>query len=410
MKRYLELFYHVLMLIGLWPVVRFFPRNPKKIIFGAWGGNQFSDNPKYFLKYILSLDRGYECYWFGNEFIREKVMSVKGVEFVLKDSLLAHWHVLTASWIVCNIGVDVDITSFPTYGKIKMLSFWHGTSYKGLKMLGYHAEKSRNLLKRFVQNFTNKNFSIAQPQYCYASISYDDMRFRLPYEVPWAFKPEMTIAAGTARIDYLIKYANDQREISRVRECISECFGLPRNRRWYLYMPTFRDGLSVNYSFVTTERFDEINQLLKEQNAILIEKQHPQVLRAHSEIGGRRGNVYVMGATMAESSLDTQELLLASNRLITDYSSCFCDFETMNRPVVHFVYDYEEYRKRERPGTHDIREVAAGPIAYNENELIEVMKCSDAELLNQKGSRADYLVSGEKGNACETFAKWVGLI
>ena len=44
----------------LWyPAVALMPRNPKKILFGAWWGNQFSDNPKYFLKYILSFNHGF---------------------------------------------------------------------------------------------------------------------------------------------------------------------------------------------------------------------------------------------------------------------------------------------------------------------------------------------------------------
>ena len=407
----LKAFSRILYLILMYPIVVMMPRNRKKILFGAWCGNQFSDNPKYFMKYILSLNQGFKCYWIGNESIRSKVEAFDGVTFVLKGSFSAKWHLLTAKWLVSNLGAECDVTNnFPTYGRIKQLSFWHGAAFKGVCNRDYHAELFSNPLKRFIQRFLSRDFSIATPLFSWASFPFEEMRYLMPFEVPWQFKPEMSIAAGTARVDYLINNANNRKEIDRVRSSISNSLGLSIDKKWYLYMPTFRKGAGINYSLMSSTKIDIINTILEKKNAILIEKQHPQVLMKNNIQGGWKGNVYMLPSDKATVDIDTQELLLASDLLITDYSSCFCDFGSMHRPIIHFVYDYKEYTSTERKEAHDITEYALGFVAFTEDELIKALSCDDKELLNYKGSKANTLLEGEKGHACETFSKWVGLI
>ena len=76
------------------------PRNPKKIIFGAWWGRQFGDNPKYFMKFLLSQNAGYQCYWVGEEYLRDKIAAeFPEVKFIRKNSRALKWHLLTAKWL-----------------------------------------------------------------------------------------------------------------------------------------------------------------------------------------------------------------------------------------------------------------------------------------------------------------------
>ena len=395
----------------MYPIVVLMPRNRKKILFGAWCGNQFSDNPKYFLKYILSLNQGFKCYWIGNETIRSRVDAFDGVTFVKKGSFSAKWHLLTAKWLVSNLGAECDVTSsFPTYGRIKQLTFWHGAAYKGVCNRDYHAELDSNPFRRFKQYFISRDFSVATPLYSWASFSFEEMRFLMPFEVPWQFKPEMSIAAGTARVDYLINNAQNREENKRVKNSIAKSLGLPLEKKWYLYMPTFRKGVGINYSFMSSTQIDVINTILEKKNAILIEKQHPQVLQKNNIKGGWNGQVFMLPSDKAIVDIDTQELLLASDLLITDYSSCCCDFASMHRPVIHYVYDYKDYTSTERKEAHDIKEYALGYVTFTEDEVIKALAYDERVLLNFKGPKAHTLLEGERGCACETFAKWVGLI
>ena len=396
-------------LLMLWPVVAFFPRNPKKIIFGAWWGNQFADNPRYFLRYILQLDKGYKCYWFGKEHLRRQVEAVPGVAFVQKDSWLAIWHVLTAKWIVSNICVEADVTSFPTYGKVKLLSFWHGTVMKGPAFGDRNVKLEGSVLHRIAMRFLTPEFNIACPRYAYASFSNEDMRQSMTRETPWEFKYDMSIAAGTPRIDYLIQNRGNEDEIQRVREKCAKILSAPLNKRWYLFAPTFRKNLAVNYSFADCGDVARLNEILSRDNAIIIEKQHPQIIEARNIVGSKGDFLYVVSKDQARE-LEMQELLLACDRLITDFSSPFFDFEAMGRPVIHYAYDYETYASDKRGVLFSLYDIAAGPVVKTESDLISAIGLSDEQLLSKKGPAASDRIAGEKGNACETFARWVGLI
>lgn len=68
--------------------------------------------------------------------------------------------------------------------------------------------------------------------------------------------------------------------------------------------------------------------------------------------------------------IDTQELLLICDLLITDYSSCYIDFLHCNKPIIHYLFDGEYYQKNDRGLYYSFKDVAAGPIIYDEAELI----------------------------------------
>ena len=40
--------------------------------------------------------------------------------------------------------------------------------------------------------------------------------------------------------------------------------------------------------------------------------------------------------------------MAASDILVTDYSSCFFDFLILDRPIIHFLYDYDYYKEKDR--------------------------------------------------------------
>lgn len=395
-------------LVALAPIVLLFPRNRKKILFGAWWGNSVSDNSKYFLHYVLENLPEYQCYWVGKKSLREEVVKIPNVRFVRKESALVVWHMLTASWAFWTISLGDDISQFPTFGRIKQLSFWHGPIFKDVTYLAHASAEAKPLglfsrLRLWVRAFREWAYT----QKAYASFSTETAVKRMKYEAPWSFDESRSRAFGTARIDYLIKNRANQKEILRVREKYAKILSLPLDQEWFLYMPTWRKGLMEKYSTLRTARISEIQSALEKRNAILIEKQHPQVLFELGLSAGHNGRIYSVSKEQSVW-IDTQELLLACQRLVTDYSSCSVDFMVLNRPVIYFMYDYDFYLK-ERGLAFDLNEFAAGPVAKDEVSFIKLLGQTSAQVLAQKKPRASELYSGEKGHACEQFAKWVGL-
>ena len=401
----------ITLIVGRW-IATLMPRNPKKILFGAWWGQQFSDNPKYFMKYLLGLNAGYKCYWVGNEEIRQQIEMCPGVRFVCKGSWMVRWHVLTAKWACSNIAFDCDITELPTFGKLNLLSFWHGTAFKGVLHRDYvppqFSTQGLGLSKK-IKVIRAKLWHDAHTVMAKASFSSKKMVELMPWEVPWEFTREASISAGTPKIDFLINNRGNRRLKEELKHRYAQLLSLPIDKKWYLYMPTWRNGLELKYSFLQSKILSNIQEILETQNAILVEKQHPQVIRALNIDAWHQGYVYIVPNEVMPM-IDAQELMLCSDRLISDYSSCLFDFECMERPAIHYAYDYEAFKKNDRGVEYALEDIAAGPVAKTEIELLSVLKMTDEEIVKTKGRHWRLPIDGENGIACEMFARWVGLM
>ena len=71
---------------------------------------------------------------------------------------------------------------------------------------------------------------------------------------------------------------------------------------------------------------------------------------------------------------DIQELYLVSDVLITDYSSVMFDYSNLNRPIIFFTYDIEQYRDSLRGFYFDFEEEAPGPLVTNTEGVIQSLK------------------------------------
>lgn len=395
------------------PVVLLMPRNPKKIVFGAWLGKQFSDNPKYFLKWCLK-NTDLQCYWIAERQVRPQVEQVPGVCFVERGTLAAYWHFLTAKWSACNILWQGDIMYFPTCGRMVNLNFWHGISLKkiGAEQFngrGPDAEKKRSRFRRLIHHACCLLNDAMSPYAAWTTCSNGDMVDILHRSCQPRFCAERTIVAGQPRNDFLVENRANVALRHSLKAKYARLLDLPIDKKWYLYLPTWRHDLKDTFSFLRADRRMEFERLLQEQGAVLVEKQHPIVLNA-MQLGGARANCICVLSAAVSARIDLQELLLVGDRLITDYSSCFFDFETLRRPIVHFAYDYEFYKNTDSGLEYELQDVAGGAVVETEDALVAKLKETDEELLLQRGPRAEELVAGEAGHACERFAKWTGLV
>ena len=71
---------------------------------------------------------------------------------------------------------------------------------------------------------------------------------------------------------------------------------------------------------------------------------------------------------------DAQELLASADILVTDYSSCFFDYVLRDKPVIHYMYDYDRYKNDDRGFYFDVDFVRSGKIVKTTDELIDHME------------------------------------
>lgn len=71
---------------------------------------------------------------------------------------------------------------------------------------------------------------------------------------------------------------------------------------------------------------------------------------------------------------ETQELLVITNLLITDYSSISTDFSITERPILIYAYDIKEYTKTCRDMHYDIETILPKPFIYTEDGLLDAIQ------------------------------------
>ncbi|GHB21167.1 transferase [Streptomyces viridiviolaceus] len=141
--------------------------------------------------------------------------------------------------------------------------------------------------------------------------------------------------------------------------------GIDPDRRAVLYAPTHRD-----YEAGWTPRLDlaALADHLGEETILLV-RGHYFYEGAVSPLTGLRRT----GRILDVSAYDpVEDLCLAADALVTDYSSIMFDYANLDRPIVVHADDWETYRTT-RGVYFDLMAEAPGPVARDQQELTEIL-------------------------------------
>ncbi|MFE9452716.1 CDP-glycerol glycerophosphotransferase family protein [Streptomyces sp. NPDC006739] len=144
-----------------------------------------------------------------------------------------------------------------------------------------------------------------------------------------------------------------------------ERLGIPPGKTAVLYAPTHRD-----YEAGFTPRLDlaALADRLGEDTVLLV--------RAHYFYGGAASPLTGLrrtGRIIDVSSYDpVEELCLAADALVTDYSSIMFDYANLDRPIVIYADDWETYTTT-RGVYFDLMAEAPGQVARTQEELTEIL-------------------------------------
>ena len=164
------------------------------------------------------------------------------------------------------------------------------------------------------------------------------------------------------------------------RQAYKQMLGLADYEKLILYAPTFRDH--GTFEPFSTHMWRQIDQLMKDRKSLFIVKKHPgdRKLTVPSDLD----NVIDMTTAIG----DVQELLAASDTLITDYSTIVTDYGLSGNPVIFYTFDLDLYQANSRPLTDDFHTVLPGPFAHDEGELYALI--SDEGWFNDPDYQAKY--------------------
>lgn len=233
-------------------------------------------------------------------------------------------------------------------GKI-WINLWHGTPYKRLTFDSNEhdiCKKDKNH-KKLSFNSLNKMSYICT----------DNAYVKKYFESGFMFDASRLLAFGYPRVKYLI----DNKDNEQLKKELRQKFGFKDSDYIISYLPDLRD-----YNYKTNIDKCDFNYLLDEKafadsipfDFKMISKSMPCDVK--TEISNIRDDI------------ETQNLLLISNCLITDYSSVMFDALAIDIPVLIIEKDYERY-ELSRGLQDDIRTDLSPFTADNERELAEIL-------------------------------------
>ncbi|MDM5340101.1 CDP-glycerol glycerophosphotransferase family protein [Fictibacillus enclensis] len=169
------------------------------------------------------------------------------------------------------------------------------------------------------------------------------------------------LRTGVPRTDLFF----DEKQIRGIKEKLYRENNALKGKKVILYAPTYRDHLLNQFKLPLD--LDLMYRELGDDHVLLI-RSHP-VLAHKMDIESRYpGFVYDYS-----SRWDVNEILLITDILISDYSSIPYEFSLLNRPMIFYPYDLEEYCKS-RGLWDNYENLVPGPIVFDSYELIKVIK------------------------------------
>ena len=144
--------------------------------------------------------------------------------------------------------------------------------------------------------------------------------------------------------------------------------GIPPDSKVILYAPTFRDSMTDGYSSPLVD-FLDLERLVNDlgEGWFILLRGHSFNLRAQTK---DHSSARVLDVTSAH---DLNELIVASDMLVTDYSSIMFDYLNTGKPIIYFAPDLEGYLAN-REMYFDYGDVLAGQLVQTQTDLVKAIQ------------------------------------
>ncbi|WP_058119568.1 CDP-glycerol glycerophosphotransferase family protein [Photobacterium kishitanii] len=364
------------------------PRNKDKIVVGSH--IPFNDNGKYF--YLLSNEtiNKKRIIWIAKSVqIRDEIKK-KGFEVYYKWEPRGIFHSLTAKYYIYTFNVS-DINLW-TFGNTVKINLWHGIPIKHIEFM------AKNGSSRYIYNELNilsRIFALyiyVRPDY-FISTSKSMSEY---YKKAFRLNDKTKIYEfGMPRCDmfFFSKEKLKKHIISYDVELYNTCYKLiPKFEKTFIYMPTWRD-----YDFLESSilNLDELNDYLKKNNFLFFLKLHPAT-KIPNHFHYNYSNIQIM-----KSGIDIYPIIPFIDTLITDYSSIYYDFVLINKEVILFPFDYNNYMASDRGFIFDYDIDMPGCKCYSLNELCLAM--SGENFIENRDNVINKKWGNYRGNSVESI-------
>lgn len=344
------------------------PMDNKAVIFSAHS-RKYNDSPRAIYEYMITQPeyKDFTFYWaLDNTEVEIPGNAIK----IVPDTFRYFKTALKCKyWITC---VNIERSLKFKKKKCVYLNTWHGIP---IKTVGNEAAG-------------RKDYDFSYIDFFCVSGEYEVPIYEKSFNIPKSH----IIRSGMPRNDVL--YSVSSEKIMDIKKRLD----LPSNKKIILYAPTWRDSKDGGKSYSIKPPMD-LKKWEEElgKDYVLLFRTHPYT----NQLLGVDYNDFVRDYSDYPSIND---LMMISDILVSDYSATIFDFSILERPIISFAYDCDEYGK-ERGFAMDIRKEMPGGICESEEEVINRIKSinNEQEICAVKHFKEKYLAYG--GHATEECLK-----
>lgn len=350
----------------------------------------FMHNTKYlFLKYANNQE-GYKFIYLCDDKQMIRKLKSKGFKNIYpRNSLKGLFYTLRAKYWLYDSGF-LDINKKIFAGGATCINLWHGVP---LKKVGYDVVNPTikySKFEKFIFNLTRQ-----KDDYCLINSEYE----RSCYSTAFLMDKKIFKVLGYPRLDILFN------EISNSELFMEEDFYKikqlkKQGKKLFFYTPTFRDTGKDISGWLKSEK---LKNFLKNSNSVLVCKLH--FADKNSLNFELTEEFYKM-----DSNSDIYPVLKYSDALITDYSSIYFDYLLLDKPIIYYPIDLEEYQNKCRGFYGEYESLTAGIKAYNEETLFLAMHDIVTGVDNFKEQRNELrnrMFKYQDGKNCERVMEWI---
>lgn len=291
-----------------------FPIKRNKVVLTAYNGRLYTCSPKYIAEGLIRTGRYEVFYALRNGSIDEVPCGIKRIKY---RSISHFYHLLTAKFVIFN---STGISGLLPYRKQQVIiNTWHGGySFKVIGNDIFSDKASRRKREIIGNNLTYflSGSSMATDQHSSAM----------------SVAKEKFLNIGLPRNDVMFK------DHEMIKDKVYNSFGLDHSAKIVLYAPTYRDGPVKSITEYGIQEVDckgvveALNNRFGDGFVFMYKAHHDMIPTNLGE-----------GCINASSYSDIQELMCASEVIITDYSSCMADFALQRKPGFLYTPDIKEY-------------------------------------------------------------------
>ena len=333
----------------------------KLVYFQTFSGRGYSDSPKAIYEYMLSAAEynDYHFVWSFKDPENYSFLSDNERTEIVRFRTRADNIALRKAkyWITNYRMLDHQ---YPRKDQI-YLQCWHGTP---LKRLGYDIQEGDNVMNSLSEVREKYRTDAKKFTYILSPSPFASEKFATAWNLIETGQTGKILEVGYPRNDRLANVSEEER--NEIRQSLGV-----EGKKVILYAPTWRDNQhtsGMGYTYKTEIDFDEMRKLGDE---------YVILFRAHYLVANSFDFKRYEGFIKDVSGYsDINDLYIASDMLITDYSSVFFDYANLKKPIIFYMYDLDYYANELRGFYLGIEDLP-GPVVKEEELLIKEIQNTD---------------------------------